>query len=99
MKHQRAPQRRHLSVVHDVPPDLEYVEPTPAQRAAADAYLREDPIDEQFQAAMAAVEDELAAIEHAQIALARLKGANSTNWDGMRRAVAMRLAVAMRDNQ
>jgi len=87
---------RLLSAVPEPPAPDAYVPPTVAHRAAAQSYMRGEPIiDAELEAAMHAVERHLRKSDLARIELARLKGEQSTSWDTMSRIIAVELARVM----
>jgi hypothetical protein len=73
-----------------------YVPPTDAQRAAAQSYLRGEPIiDTELELALQTVEQHLRQSDLARVELARLKGERSSSWNTMSRVIAVDLARLM----
>lgn len=92
------PQRQHrrrglLSVVPDPPAADQYAPPSAAQRAAAQAYIRGEPIvGADLESAMCIVEQHFRKSDLARIAMARIQGEQSRIWDTMSRIIAVDLA-------
>ena len=82
-----------MHAVPDLPAADLYVPPTPIQREAVRAFLRQEPIaDPIVDAALMQVEQNLEPIDLAQIELARVRGEQSPSWDTISRILAVALA-------